>query len=101
MIIMQEAICTFSFSPHIDKGSPADKPVTCLRGFFFAGKKAAAFFPKGIAPAAARVGIRAYKTNPCEARLLILTLCSSLFHADRFAGSAWKPEGAQNSRLSA
>ena len=34
MIILQEAINTFSFSPHIDKESPADKPVTCLRGFF-------------------------------------------------------------------
>ena len=31
---MQEAIYTFSFSPHIDKESPADKPVTCLRDFF-------------------------------------------------------------------
>ena len=34
MIILQEAINTFSFSPHIDKESPADKPVTCLRDFF-------------------------------------------------------------------
>ena len=34
MIILQEAIYTFSFSPHIDKESPADKPVTCLRDFF-------------------------------------------------------------------
>ena len=34
MIILQEAINTFSFSPHIDKEFPADKPVTCLRGFF-------------------------------------------------------------------
>lgn len=34
MIILQEAINTFSFSPHIDKESPADKLVTCLRDFF-------------------------------------------------------------------
>lgn len=34
MIILQEAINTFSFSPHIDKESPADKSVTCLRDFF-------------------------------------------------------------------
>ena len=36
---MQEAIYTFSFSPHIDKESPADKPVTCLRGFFYIPKQ--------------------------------------------------------------
>ena len=47
MIIMQEAICTFSFSPHIYKEYPADKPVTCLRGFFIC-KKAAAFLKREL-----------------------------------------------------